>query len=366
MERKLASVQLVEDILPHNDSDNLEIAVVLGWNVVIRRGEVSKNDKCIYLEIDSLVPADYPSWVPPALVAKKIRRIKTIKIRGVISQGLLVNFDIVKNYLASVSSSSFTSTNSSEVVPDQVTDEVNEVDSKVDVPEEIGADYTQLLRVEKWISPLESLLLSTSSQDSKSQFPTFLVPKTDEHRIQSYPKLLSSLLGKEYWGTLKIDGCSATYLMVDGKFMVCSRNEIRNPLESDLYWNMALQLKINDILVNYPDYALQGEIYGPKIQKNLLNVKTLKFAVFNIYEISKQSYLSMDELINFCNTVGLEHVPVIYHGECFNETVSSLLEKSKGFYPNTKNNREGIVWRDKMRTISFKSINNDFLLKYDA
>lgn len=347
MERKLASLQIVDNIINHENSNNLNIATVLGWKVVITKNEVLAGERCIYLEIDSVIPIDndkYPEWCPPALIINKVTRIKTIKIRNKISQGLIINYNIVKMYLLNKLL-------------------INENDFE-QLYGNIGTDYTQLLNITKWISPTDLDTISSNVNTFKKLYPIELVPKTDEKRIQSNPDLLQKLYGNEYWGTLKIDGCSSTFLMIDSQLTVCSRNEIKKYNANDLYWKIAIKYNIENILRNNQNYAIQGEIYGYKIQKNLLNIKCQKLYVFSIYDCYNKQYLNINDTIEFCLNNNLDMVPIIYHGTFFNETIDSLLEKSKGFYPNTRNHQEGIVWINYNKTISFKSINNDYLLKY--
>ena len=94
--RKLASIQLVTEVIKHPNGDALELATVLGWQVVTRINEAKVGDKIIYCEIDGLLPGD-AEWVPPAVRGRVEKqkdqtwyRIKTIKLRKELSQGLII------------------------------------------------------------------------------------------------------------------------------------------------------------------------------------------------------------------------------------------------------------------------------------
>ena len=92
MERKLAHVETVHNIREIEGCDNICQCSVLGWNLIIRKGEFQEGDKCVYIEIDSRVPKDNLSF---AFLEKRNYKIKTIKMRGVFSQGLAIPLSIL-------------------------------------------------------------------------------------------------------------------------------------------------------------------------------------------------------------------------------------------------------------------------------
>jgi hypothetical protein len=118
-----------------------------------------------------------------------------------------------------------------------------------------------------------------------------------------------------------------------------------------------------------PDgFAIQGEICGVGIQKNRLNLEDHELFIFNVFYIKEQRYLNPFSFIFFNEEyeipwLYLRTVPLQEWGDSFNFTLEELLEKAKGKYVNTENNREGIVIRSHDQSISFKVINNDYLLK---
>ena len=99
--RTLVSIKRVEDILPIPEADRLEIAVIGGWNVVVQKETFKKGDLGFYFEIDSFIPTTdprfdflkdrcYKRWISRGVTIKEGYRIKTVRLRGVVSQGLLV------------------------------------------------------------------------------------------------------------------------------------------------------------------------------------------------------------------------------------------------------------------------------------
>ena len=204
-------------------------------------------------------------------------------------------------------------------------------------------------------------------------------PKTDEPRIQGSKKLLSVMKGKSYYMALKYDGCSmtVTYDTDKDRLVVCSRNlviqqpdKLDGDLSSNHYWDVCVKYDLESKLRKHPNYVIQGEVYGPKIQQNHLGVKENKFAVFSIWDKEKKKYVDFNDFIKICDSLRIPHVDIIETGDSFNYSVEDLLEKTKGKYPGTKNHREGIVIRPQIEELtvqgyrlSFKCINNKFLLK---
>ncbi len=364
--RKLASIQIIEEILQHNNADSLELATVLGWQVVTKKGEFKSGDKIIYLEIDSVCPPE--PWAQFLEVRKY--RIKTIRLRGQLSQGLILPMSLLGKTAESYA---------------------------------VGDDVTEKLGITKYEPPDEQTMQSQGKVKTSS-FPTHLgFSKTDEPRIQSSPAILQLFKGKKWYATIKYDGTSSTFLINPenpSELIVCSRNQkIGKPQKivetneevpekkeqtveeqmadeqeaieksKNVYWLVAHRYKLFEVLSKFPHLVIQGEIYGPSVQGNKLNSKDLRLAVFTMYDLVEKRYCIMKELIDNCRTMGLEMVKIDDSGDCFDFTKDVLLNKAKGKYQGTKNDREGLVFRLQESTYvdgeraSFKVINNDFLEK---
>ena len=330
--RKLASIQIISKIEDAPNSDSLAKAQVLGWQVVVKRNEFQVGQKIVYFEIDSILPdVDWSSFMK-----EKKFRIKSIKLRGELSQGLILPLTILGK----------------------------------DIKEESfieGQDVTQILQVTKYEEPevLEDVKFGSGKSCS---FPK-LIEKTDEPRIQSFPEYLTKFAGKPYVATLKYDGTSATYLFDPNnleEFYACSRNNRR--IGDDIYNQMADRYKIQEKLKDLKGrYAIQCEIYGPKIGKNFLKQTALKLVVFNIKDLIENIYLDLIEFTDVCKLLDLPMVDIIEKGDSFSYTLDQLKEKAKGNYAKTNNPREGLVFRlqkewHKFGRNSFKIINDDYLL----
>lgn len=381
-DRKLGSIQLVDSIEKHFNADSLEIVTVLGWKVVTRIGEVKKGDKVIYCEIDSMLPGD-AEWLPPAVKGrvekqkdKKWFRVKTIKLRGQISQGLII--PIVKSLSDKFNNieinADLTDFGITKII--NLRGQISEglivpiIKSLSDKFNNIGADVTDLLGITKYEPPALGGKYKNKIKDGSGiKFPAHLLGKTDESRVQSKPKLLKALQGKEYYMTVKMDGTSGTFVIdpETQELLVCSRNLVR-PKPDNLsvcpYWYIANKYNIKSKLENYPHLAIQGEICGPNIQKNLLKLGDLKLYVFNIVDTVRKTKLGFLEMLGLCSELDLETAPIEEFGDRFDYDIDELLEKAEGTYKNTKSQREGLVVRSIDQNISFKVINNRYLLKH--
>ncbi len=312
MERKLASVQRALEILPIENADAIELVRINGWQCVTKKGEFRVGDLGVFLEIDAIPPDNSTFnflWsAKDGTVAERPEkfRIRTMKLRGALSQGLflpLASFD-----LGEVS---------------------------------VGDDVTEKLGVTKYEPPIPI----AGGGDIGGLFPGF-VPKTDEIRVQSAPEVIAEIFASPYAITLKYDGTSATFCVDprDEHFLVCGRNYAINDGDN-LYWRIARQYDLEAKLRAHPTMAIQGEICGPGIQKNRLDLKQLALFVFNVYNLAERRYLDHDEARAFTSEIGLSAVETLETGDSFGYDLPALLRLAEGKYPGTKNQREGIVVR---------------------
>lgn len=327
--RKLASIQRILALDPIEGADAIERATVLGWHVVVKKGEFQVGDLALYLEIDSVPPdTETFSWLWKADARPNNYRIRTIKLRGQISQGILFPLSALGEHGGKF-------------------DQIYE-----------GADWTSLLGVAKYDPPLP-----VGSANIAGQFFDG-VPKTDEERVQSNPRMyLGSLAGRPYYITVKADGASMTCAMHEGEFRVASRNFRLKPDETSAYYRAAEALR--KFCEERPHLAVQGELVGPGIQKNLLALTDHRCLVFNIFDRELGIYWSFDLIQDAAENYGFQTVELVEMAGDFNYDQDDLLAMAEGFYPGTKNHREGIVIRsnDGGPRVSFKAINNAFLLK---
>lgn len=339
--RKLASIRIISEIRPHTNADALEIAVVDGWQVVIRKGEFQANDMAVYCEIDSWLPHELAPFLskgkePREFEGVKGERLRTIKLRGELSQGLLLPLS---------------------VLPAQYdfSDEVSE------------GDVTELLNVKKWEKPINPQLAGMA----RGNFPSF-IRKTDQERIQNiYRKLTPAQMEDHYEITLKLDGSSMTAFVKDGDVGVCSRNlelKIDDSNSENAFVKMFNQLdlgtKLHDFwLTTGRSIAIQGELWGFGINGNWEGIADQRFSVFDVYDIDKQKYLPAHERHQIVEMFGLTHTPVCHHGMLLGPILLENLLAYADIQSLYNKIAEGIVFKSlKNPDFSFKVINNKYLL----
>lgn len=338
--RKLASIQTVKYIKPIPNADSIEAVGVLGWEVVTKKGEFQPEDTCVFFEIDSLLP-EIPEF---EFLRKscwnnnlKKHRLKSIKLRKQLSQGLALPINVFPN-LAGLT---------------------------------VGTDVTELLGVEKYEPPIPAQI-----QGDVRSF-NWPISKTDETRVQldDEHRFIERLTGKPYYITLKLDGTSSSFLIdpKDGVYHVCGRNYSYRRTQDHSFWKISERYNIEQGLRALWEkgsrLALQGEVVGPGIQKNPLGLPHIDLYIFNVVDINTGKKLCLDQSLTIVQRLGLNFVPIVDKGSSFGYTKDDLLEKARGKYkthfPSAKQSQdcEGLVVRSLCGEISFKAINNDFLLK---
>lgn len=273
-ESPLAQIVRVLLIEPIFGADKIELVSVLGWKVITRKGEYQIGDLAIYFSINSILPNE------PQFEFLKGKPLKTVKMRGVISQGLMGPLIWLPKGL-----------------PDDMLKE--------------GTDVTTIMNIKKWIPKEEEELYVKD----KEGFP-INIRKTDEPRIQNCCKNLNDLLGANIIITQKYDGTSTTFAYSDNKFKIYSRNFLlQEGKESQHYYEIAKRYDLETKMSNLgKNIAIQGELIGPKINCNRHNVKENEYYVFNIFDIDRQYYMTWDELLVIASNLGLKTVPVVYRG----------------------------------------------------
>ena len=341
MERKLATIRQIDNIQPIEGADMIELATVGGWKVVVAKDVNHKvGDLVVYCEIDSFLPIEPEFEFLRKSSYKKMAdgtegfRLKTIKLRGQVSQGLILPlkdaYEVFKRNTPNMDMSWFE-----------------------------GLEVTEMLNIVKYEPPVPAQL----SGLVKGNFPSFL-KKTDEERIQNLTREFEEYKNEVFYVTEKLDGSSVTYYVKDGVFGVCSRNLDLLEDENNSMWKFAIESGLRDRLVGLgKNLAVQGEIIGEGIQGNPYKRIGQTVRIFNGFDIDKYDYLSLSELIELVKVLEVKTVPILDLDFTLPDTIDELLSyaDSKSVL-NEKFDREGVVIRSHDRKISFKAISNKFLL----
>jgi RNA ligase (TIGR02306 family) len=315
---ELATFETITEILPIEGADRIELARVQGWQSVIRKGEFKVGDSVIFVPIDTvLTPSAWNEHLWDKNDPTKPIRLKTVKLRGVVSQGLILRTSLV----------------SAQEIWDHSGD-----------PEE-DISLAGMLGITKYEKPIPAQLAG----QVKGDFPSQFVSKTDEDNLLSNIAAFEELKNcAQVHITLKMDGTSVTYIKEeDGSFRVCSRNLELKDTETNVYWQMARKYDLQNIIK--PGTALQGEICGPGIQKNPTGLKEVELFLFNYKNLKTDKYIPLDKnnLWEF-ELQSLQVVPFIsclHQGAFQYETLDSLQNWANALLYDNGEAAEGIVLR---------------------
>lgn len=336
-ERKLASIRRIEEIIPIPNADKIVAYRVGGWKVVDAKEKYNVDDLVVYLEVDSWVPNSIAPFLSKGKEPKIYKgipgeRLRTIKLRGQISQGLLLP---ISSLFATISAI-----------------EALQIHA--------GQDVSDLLQVFKWEPEPEFV-----HADTKGTFPAF-IPKSDQERIQNCYKDVKDLLINGQWEiTEKLEGQSHTTYLYNGEFGVCSRNLELKDAEGSTFWNTARKYNLEGILrKDGRNLMIQSEQVGPGIQGNIYRLDEHKLFVYDVFLIDEQRYMIPDERNQFCTENNLPTVPVFGHNCEFTEiSLDTLLAMADGESYLYKTKREGLVFKLRRKErVSFKVISNAYLL----
>jgi RNA ligase (TIGR02306 family) len=358
--RKLASIKTISNIQPIEGADVIELATVDSWNVVVAKDVGHKiGDMVIYCEIDSFLPIREEFEFLRKSSYKKMGdqegfRLKTIRLRGQVSQGLILPISVL-----------------------------NPEGTNIYIEPFEGLDVTDMLDIVKYEPPIPAQL----SGIAKGLFPSF-IRKTDEERVQNLTREYEGWRLQsqhQFYVTEKLDGSSATFFFNNGAFGVCSRNlelaepepfvegetiigndGVERPKQENSFWKVARHLQLKEWLsTRKSNYAIQGELIGEGIQGNPYKIKGQTVRFFNAFNIDTQQYLSLPEFEYLIKSMGLETVPILDRNFTLPNTVDEMLKYAEDkSILNPQFDREGVVIRSIDRTISFKAISNKFLLKH--
>lgn len=358
MERKLVTIRRIDEIKTHPNADALELAIISGWQCVVKKDEFKEGDLVSYFEIDSLIPISEEfeflrgssfikkEWLKDIFDEGECFRLRTIKLRKEISQGLVVPLPAkLKSY-----------------------------------PE--GTDITVYYGVHKYDPPVNSVGFNVGQP--KGNFPSW-GRKTDQERIQNLKKEFQEHYDNEtkFEVTIKLDGSSLSFgISPEGEKVVCSRNlSLKLDSEDSKFVSMVNSLgvfeheyfnldKIECGVDCSPDITpmlIQGELIGEGIQGNKEKLTGNDFYVFDIYWPNSRSYLDVESRYAIIENLGLKHAPILHKSITLKElglhSIEDVLRYAEG-KSLFADEREGVVFKSIDGKFSFKAISNKWLLKH--
>lgn len=349
--RKLATIRKISKLLPIPGADAIEVAVVDGWKIVVKKGDFEEDMMIVMCEIDSWIPHDLAPFLskgkePRVYEGIKGEKLRTVRLRGQVSQGLLLPLSVLGN--------------PEDTFP--ITDGC------------IGADVSEQLGIIKW----EPVLPANMAGQVKGFFPSF-IRKTDQERCQNLvEEIFVDNKYAHYEVTIKLDGSSVTGYRFQADTGVCSRNlelKINDENKDNALVKMFQGSNLEAVMKQMGEnLAIQGELMGPGIQGNREGFTDTKFFVFDVQFIDDQKYMTPGERGGlFADLMGygvdgqtVQHVPVLHYNVTLADlgitNIEELLKFAEG--PSIKHLvREGLVFKRMDGGFSFKVISNRFLEK---
>lgn len=352
-ERAMARICKVDDLSSIEGADKIEVAHIGGWRVVVKKGDFKKDSFAVFCEVDSFVSNAIAPFLTKSGHAPKEynnvlgERLKTIKLKGQISQGLLLPMSVYFEHFA-----------------DSEEDEGQELSESFYE----GMDISTVLGIQKWEPPTDPKL----GGSPRGNFPNF-IRKTDQERIQNLSRQFKDwqIQGMTWERTEKLHGSSMTVYVNGETNGVCSRNIDLIQEEGNTFWDVAVRDNVHNKLRNiFPgvNLAIQGELCGPGINGNTLKLKEHKFYVFDIFNIDRQEYLLPADRWDMVRDLALLHVPVCAASISLSRTTAEeVLANADGESAITPGVLlEGYVYKSMSNPdTSFKAVSNQWLCKYE-
>ena len=420
VDRELARIVKVDCIRPHTNADRLEIAMVGGWQTVVQKGKFIAGDLALYLEIDAMAPVEntlfnFLTERLSTINGVVYSRIKTIKLRKELSQGVLI--PLIKA-----------------PIQDRIIYAIPFEDEGhyLELPVSKGLDLTEKLGVIKYTPPhsfdgenvtytgffgvIAKWIRGNINTSNLLPWPEF-IPKSYQDRIQNitgmYAVALRARTLEEFEVTYKLNGKSMTVYCTGDQVGLTGRNT--GILLDDTSWPLSTVFRVwtaefirrlprmikkrklllpkwkisafdaNDLMIktaykenifnklkNYFNQtglrlAVQGELCGPDIAGNPEKLDEVQFFIYDIYQLSKKGFpiksFPPHERIKLIEELGLTPVPIFNYAK-LPLTVTECLTLADGPSFNGKGIREGLVFKSCDYSTSFKVVSNRFLLDH--
>jgi len=348
--RALVHIEKINAIYPIEGKDRIVQYGVLGWKVIDQKGKYQIGDFVLFAEVDSWMPNTLCPFLTKADKYPKVyggiqgERLKSIKMGGVLSQGLLLPY--------------------------------NTLADKVDLgdfayPQE-GDDVTDELGVIKWEPEPEKIPVN-----AMGSFPHF-IRKTDQERVENFLRSIQNFLeknpGVKFTAEEKAEGSSVTKFLYDGEFGICSRNlrlklDDREVFESSHFTKPAFVLNLEEKLRGIGrNLALQSEVVGPAIQGNIYGLTDWEYRLFDVFDIDTQEYLPPDQVRYFAAILGMNTTPILDNNlDITGWGIDEFRKYAHGFskighLPNVL--REGVVFKANTGgRFTFKAVDPEYLIK---
>lgn len=352
MSKLIVEVCKISKIETHPKADRLEIATIKGWNCIVGLDDFKVGDLCIFCPPDCIIPENIIDKYKLEHLRKN-GKVKTVKLRGYISQGLILS------------------------IP-QTPSETNKAWKE-------GQDVANELGITKYKPPLRTGTKKGGITSKKKRNPLF-DKYTDIENIKNYNKVFEE--GELVVITEKIHGTNfragnlliyknnlwgkiLSFLFGEYEFVYGSHNIQKTVTNKkmgfygeDVYGKIAKKYSLKEIIPK--EYIIYGEIYGAGIQELEYGRKNIDVVFFDVKY--KGKYLDYSDFKAFCEDRKLPKAPIIGCGNYRAEYLTKATGGNSKICPSQI--REGCVIRPVKETYDhklgrkiLKSINPEYLAR---
>lgn len=316
------TIETLKNVRHHPNADRLDIASLenCDFSFVIGRDQFKSGDKVLYFPIDSLIPNEILKklGLEGKLAGKEKNRVKSIRLRNEISQGIVASLDLISTL--------------SDRSPESIT-------------KFLGVTKYEPPAILEKCGNLLPLPVGLSAYDIEG--------------CERYSSIIEQLLDQNVAVTEKLEGSnfSVTYSPMLNKFFVNQRNYTIEEIvgKEHTWWKTVRSLnlleKIKDIFVQLvldspkqEPVTLYGEMCGPSIQGNIYKLNQHTIFFFDIKYGSR--YLNFEKFVFFTNKYNIQTVPILWNNNTLRKFLDgkSVKEASNGkSILNNNTRREGIV-----------------------
>ena len=359
MAHDLAVVSTIQNLEPIEGKDRIELATVQNYKSVVQKGEFNVGDAVIYVFYDSILPQrEEFEFLRKRCWSPKYQgfRIRPMKLGNVISEGLVLPTSVLNGKKFKVG----------DVVTDDLGIVLYDPEYNPNKPKvEPKGIFKTLMRIKAFRKLYNSWIAFKKAHNDKN-YPSWIV-KSDEDNIE---KLWESVkdIPEVFILTEKVEGMSTTFAIEKGKFKVYSHNW---RVKDGAWVEYAVKHKIEEKLrkvckdFGFKSIAVQGELVGPSIQKNIYKLKDLDFYMFGGYFADKRKF-TFNDVKNFARYIDVKTVPFIRTDYVKNfKDVDSIVKDADGTSKIYKTKREGIVWRTESGNVHFKAKSRDYKISWE-
>jgi hypothetical protein len=405
--RALAHIEKIVKTYPIEGADKVEMAQVLDFHVMVKKGQFKVGELVTYIEVDSILPDglsqnDLAEYTLTKLKISNSTEPDVIKelekqLQEILSRTTLPQFEFLRNKNFTIKAMKM---NKFKIISQGIIFPMGEIFKAINVLNhdstllvEEGKDITSMLHIKKviedeyedtvkvsknplmkykWFRKLKKFFSSDIKGNWQSTFPS----PSDEVNIQNIHSKLYAKYGDEklWYVSEKLEGQSISFTSFTTKkygffkkrhFGVCSRNNFYKKYDGSPFWKTALKLNIEKRMKEIgKNLFIRGEHCGPKIQENIYGLKETDVYLYEVYDMDSKRFYTLDEFKNFCAKYGFKHVPILDEEFALPSDVKVLLKYSDANSVLAKTMREGVVIRLKTdSTISFKVKSPEYLAK---